>query len=83
MKEHFVTVNKIKWDSSNGRLKDMRRSLHMEKSGWHSAKTMKTRLESTTFTTVTNKWEWNSSTNKTETSKSQTGKQVFETERGC
>ena len=33
MKEHCVTVNKIKWDSSNGRLKDMRRSLHMEKSG--------------------------------------------------
>ena len=33
MKEHCVTVNKIKWDSSTGRLKDMRGSLHMEKSG--------------------------------------------------
>ena len=30
---------------------------------------------------VTNKYKWNSSTNETETSKGQTGKQVFETSR--
>ena len=84
MKKHCVTVTKIKWASSTGRLKDIGGVLYMEKSGWHSPKTKKIRIrESTTFTTVTNKWEWNSSTNKTETSKSQTGKQVFETERDC
>ena len=31
------------------------------------------------FAIVTNKYKWNSSTNKTETSKGQTGKLVFET----
>ena len=39
--------------------------------------------ESATFPIVTNKCKWNSSTSKTETSKGQKGKQVFETERDC
>ena len=33
MKEHCVTVKKIKWESSTGKLKDMCGSPHMEKGG--------------------------------------------------
>ena len=57
----------------------MRDSPHMEK-GVNSPRRKKIWLrESTTFAIITNKYKWNSSTNKTETSKGQTGKQFFET----
>ena len=54
------------------------------KRGWHSPRRKKIWYrESTTFAIVTNKNMWNSFTNKTETSKGQTGKQVFATQRDC
>ena len=33
MKEHYVTVTQIKWNSSTGKLKDMCGSPHMKKGG--------------------------------------------------
>ena len=57
----------------------MRGSPHMEK-GVNSPRRKKIWFrESTTFAIITNKYKGNSSTNKTETSKGQTGKQFFET----
>ena len=61
----------------------MWQSTHVN-SGWHSPRREKIWFrESRPFAIVTNEYKWNSSTNKTETSKGQTGKQVFETERDC
>ena len=52
--------------------------------GWHSPRRNKIWFrESATFSIVTNEYKWNSSTNKTVTSKGQTGKQVFETQKDC
>ena len=57
----------------------MRQSIHGNK-GWHSPRRKKIWFKvSITFAIVTNKYKWNSSTNTTETSKGQTGMQVFVT----
>ena len=56
-------------------------SPHMEKGVTFTQKKEIQFRESATFAIVTNKYKWNSSTNKTEASKGQTGKKVFETVR--
>ena len=72
------------WDSFTGKLKGMCGSPHMEIGGDIQPEKKKIQLrEFTTFAIVTNKHKCNSSTNKTETSKGQTGKHVFETQRDC
>ena len=71
---------KIKWDNSTGKLKNMCGRPTRKKAGWHSPRRKKIWFrESATFVIVTNKYNWNSSTNKTETNKGQTGKQAFKT----
>ena len=58
--------------------------VHTLKRGWHSPGRKEIWFrESTTFAIAINKYMWNSSTNKAETSKCQTGKQVFVTWRDC
>ena len=56
-------------------MKDICGSPHIEKEVTFTQK--KENMAFTTFTIVINKYKWSSSTNKTETSKGQTGKKVF------
>ena len=73
---------KIKWDNSTEKLKNMCGRPTRKKAGWHSPRRKKIWFRDfATFAIVTSKYNWNSSTNKTETSKGQTGKQAFKTAR--
>ena len=80
MKSIVWESHKIKWDSSTGKLKNMCGSPHMEIGhDIHPEERKYGSALSAIFAIVTNNYKWNNSTNKTETSKGQTGKLVFET----
>lgn len=84
MKEHYVTVTQNYVGQFHWKIEGYVWQTTDEKRVCHSPRRKKLCFrQSITFAKVKNKYKWNSSTKTTEPNERQTGKQVFETYRGC